>query len=68
LDDPVLRPSAGESPLERAEVQATREALLEVEAGLEQALAQQSLADLRRRAQASPLLTDAPRAGTGFQI
>ena len=68
LDDPAVRPANEAGAPERAEVQAASEALGEVELKVEEALAGLSLAELRKRAQASPLLKDAPRAGSGFQI
>jgi Rrf2 family protein len=68
LDDPAVRPASEVGAPKRAEVQAAAEALGEVELKVESALASLSLAELRKRAQASPLLKDAPRAGSGFQI
>lgn len=68
LDDPAVRPSEEHGDQPSAEGQAVVELLAEAELGLQGLLGGMSLADLRRRAQASPLLRDAPRAGTGFQI
>jgi Rrf2 family protein len=68
LDDPAVRAASEVGAPKRAEVQAAAEALGEVELKVESALASLSLAELRKRAQASPLLKDAPRAGSGFQI
>jgi len=68
LDDPTVRPlkDAGLPP--SAEAQAVAALLESAEAGLGTLLRGITLADLKRAAQANPLLKDAPRAGTGFQI
>ena len=68
LDDPSVRPvkSAGAQP--SAEAQAVAALLENVEIGLGELLAGVSLEDLKQCARANPLLKDAPRAGTGFQI
>ena len=67
LDDPCVRP-VGPADIDRAEAQAVVDAMLGVEDSLAESLRGVSLADLRRRAQADPRLTDAPRSGSGFQI
>ncbi|HXC63167.1 MAG TPA: Rrf2 family transcriptional regulator [bacterium] len=68
LDDPVARPHASTGVQASAEAQAVAALMVQAEAGLEAALGQITLADLKRHAQQSPLLKDAPRAGAGFQI
>jgi Rrf2 family protein len=68
LDDPSARPHASAGVDASAESQAVAALLIEAEQGLDLALERITLADLKRHAQASPLLKDAPRAGTGFQI
>jgi Rrf2 family protein len=67
LDEPLVRPM-GPAEVDRAEAQAVVDAMGGIEVELETCLRRVSLADLRRRAQADPRLTDAPRAGAGFQI
>jgi len=68
LDDPVARPHAAAGVQASAEAQAVAALMVQAEGALETALGQITLADLKRHAQRSPLLKDAPRAGTGFQI
>jgi Rrf2 family iron-sulfur cluster assembly transcriptional regulator len=67
LDDPAVRP-VGPADIDRAEAQAVVDAMAGVEVALADSLRNVSLADLRRRAQSDPRLTDAPRSGAGFQI
>ncbi|HTB23591.1 MAG TPA: Rrf2 family transcriptional regulator [bacterium] len=68
LDDPSVRPIKSAGPQPSAEAQAVAALLENVEAGLGELLAGVSLEDLKQAARANPLLKDAPRAGTGFQI
>jgi Rrf2 family iron-sulfur cluster assembly transcriptional regulator len=68
LDDPSARPHAAAGVGQSAEAQAVAALLIDAEQGLDAALERVTLADLKRHAQANPLLKDAPRAGAGFQI
>ena len=68
LDDPAVRPLKQGGVPPNAESQAVAELLERAEIGLAELLKGITLSDLKRSAQANPLLKDAPRAGTGFQI
>jgi Rrf2 family iron-sulfur cluster assembly transcriptional regulator len=68
LDDPAVRPVKTGGVHPSAEAQAVAGLLEHAEAGLGDLLRAITLADLKRSAQANPLLKDAPRVGTGFQI
>jgi Rrf2 family protein len=68
LDDPSVRPVKTGGVHPSAEAQAVAALLEHAETGLGTLLQGITLADLKRAAQANPLLKDAPRAGTGFQI
>jgi Rrf2 family iron-sulfur cluster assembly transcriptional regulator len=68
LDDPSVRPVKTGGVQPSAEAQAVAALLENVEAGLGKLLAGITLEDLKQAARANPLMKDAPRAGTGFQI
>lgn len=68
LDDPSVRPVKDGGVHPSAEAEAVATLLEQAEGGLSQLLSKITLADLKRAAQANPLLKDAPRTGGGFQI